>query len=133
MKTIARSIALISVLMISLYVNAGIPIAVHYQVSVHMPKERPINTRSIYVVMTDEHNRPVAPAQLLRRGLDTYHFFESASVKGTRKAQLIYSDGTTAAMFSLAAPDVQTGTFATGFTYLFNLYVTGPTQINAKD
>jgi hypothetical protein len=133
MKTIARAALTTCILMIALYVNAGLPVAVHHQVSVSMPKERPFNIQNVYVVVTDDHNRPVASPQLLRIGLGTYHFFEPATTRGTRIAQLIYMDGTSAAMFNLAAPDVQTGKFSAGFTYLYHLYVKPPTRITGGD
>ncbi|MCX6245953.1 MAG: hypothetical protein NTU98_14760 [Bacteroidetes bacterium] len=134
MKTLARITLLVSIMMmLSLLVKGALPLVIHYQVNVHMPKEKSFNTRNMYVVMTDGYNKPVAPPQLLSKGMETYHFFEGSSVKGTRIAQLIYSDGTTAAMFSIAGPDVQSGSFIAGATYIFNLYVTSAQQIKAED
>ena len=126
MKTIAKTIIAISVLMISLQVIAGndqtITGKVHYKVQIHMKKDIPFNTRNIFVVMTDERNIPVAPPQLLLYGKIFYNFYESQTVIGTRVASLIYSDGTTTGLFH-STPDVQNGKFGIGGTYLFNLYV----------
>jgi len=126
MKTIAKTLIAISVLMISLQVIAGnnqtMTGKVHYKVQIHLPKDIPFNTRNIFVVMTDERNNLVAPPQLLRYGKISYDFYESQNVIGTRVAQLIYSDGTTTRLFH-SDPDVQNGKFGIGGTYLFNLYV----------
>ena len=126
MKTIAKTLIAISVLMISLQVIAGnnqpITGKVHYKVQIHLPKDIPFNARNIFVVMTDERNNLVAPPQLLRYGKISYDLYESQNVIGTRVAQLIYSDGTTTKLFH-SDPDVQNGKFGIGGTYLFNLYV----------
>ena len=133
MKTIAKTLIAISILMISLQVIAGgnQPILgkVHYKVMVHLPKDVPFYTRNIFVVMTDENNRMVAPAELLRYGKISYDFYESSCVKGIRKAQLVYSDGTTCRLFN-SAPDVQNGSFILGGNYMFNLYVEFSTGSN---
>ena len=126
MKTIAKTLIAISVLMISLQVIAGnnqtMTGKVHYKVQIHLPKDIPFNTRNIFVVMTDERNNPVAPPQSLCYGKISYDFYESQTVIGTRVAQLIYSDGNTTKLFN-STPDVQNGKFGVGSTYLFNLYV----------
>jgi len=136
MKTIAKTLIAISVLMISLQVIAGnnqpITGKVHYKVQIHLPKDIPFNTRNIFVVMTDERNNPVAPPQLLRYGKTSYDLYESHNVIGTRVAQLIYSDGNTTRLFN-CTPDVKTGKFGLGGTYLFNLYVVFPKPGTVED
>jgi hypothetical protein len=129
MKTIAKTLIAISVLMISLQALAGGSTAsigkVHYKVQVHLPKDTPFYTRNVFVVMTDENNRMIAPVQLLRFGVFSYEFYESTTVQGTRIAKLVYSDGNTTELFH-SVPDSQTGRFSIGGTYLFNLYLVVP-------
>lgn len=126
MKTIAKTIIAISVLMISLQVIAGnnqtTTGKVHYKVQIHLQKDVPFKTKNVFVVMTDERNIPVAPPQLLLYGKIFYDFYESKTVIGTRVAQLIYANGNTTELFR-SNPDVQKGKFVICNTYLFNLYV----------
>jgi hypothetical protein len=133
MKTIAKSLIAISILMISFQVIAGgnqtTLAKIHYKVQIHLPRISPFYTRNLFVVMTDANNKLVAPAELLRYEKLSYDFYEAPSVKGTRKAQLVYSDGTTARLFN-SAPDVQNGSFILGGNYIFNLYVEFPTGQN---
>ena len=125
MKTIATIIAF-GTLMISISLFAGnsnlVSGTVNYQVQVHLPKDIPFYTRNVFVVLVDENNQRVAPEQLLRFGVYTYHFAEKYSVEGTRIAKLVYSDGNTTELF-YAAPDSQTGKFTVGNTYFFDLYM----------
>ena len=126
MKTIAKTLIAISVLIISLQVIAGgnqtTTGKVHYKVQIHLPKDIPFKTKNIFVVMTDCNNKPVAPPELLRYEKVSYDFYESQTVIGTRIAQLIYRDGNTTELLH-SAPDVQKSKFGVGNTYLFNLYV----------
>ncbi|MCX6245952.1 MAG: hypothetical protein NTU98_14755 [Bacteroidetes bacterium] len=132
MKTIATMIAIIS-LMITIPTFAGNgnanSNAVNYKVTVHIPGDRPFYTRNVFVVMTDENNHMIAPAQLLRYGIWTYGFNEGTSVTGTRIAKLVFSDGTTTTLF-WAAPDSKTGKFTNGITYLFDLFIAAPDKGN---
>lgn len=61
MKTIAKTLIAISVLMISLQVIAGgnqtTTGKVHYKVQIHLPKDIPFKTKNIFVVMTDGNNK----------------------------------------------------------------------------
>jgi len=129
MKTIAKTFVAISILMISLQVIAGNNQnsigQVHFKVQIHLPKDIPFHVRNIYVVMTDGNNNLIANPQLLQYGKVFYDFYEAQSVNGTRKAALIYSDGSTTKLFN-CDPDVQNGAFKVGSTYLFNLYVVFP-------
>ncbi len=125
MKTIAKTLIAIGILMISLQVIAGNPTLtnyVHYKVQIHLSKDIPFNTNNVFVVMTDGNNKMVAAPQLLRYGKVFYDFYESYSVVGTRVAQLINTEGFTTELFH-SSPDIQNGKFAVGGTYLFNLYV----------
>jgi hypothetical protein len=126
MKTIAKILVTISILMISLQVTAGNnqPTLgqVHYKVQIHLPKDIPFQANNVFVVMTDDRDTPIAPPQLLKYGKLSYDFNENKSVIGTRKAMLIYIDGTTSRLFN-CTPDVQSGKFIIGGTYQFNVYV----------
>jgi hypothetical protein len=126
MKTIAKTLVLISILMISITVTAGNnqPMAgkVIYKVQIHLPKDMPFRTQNVYVVMVNERNEPIAPPQLLTYGKSTYEFTENNSLIGTRKAELIWSDGTISRLFN-SKPDAQSGKFVIGNTYIFNIWV----------
>ena len=82
------------------------------------------STLALFVVMTDEHGRIVAPVQAVRPGLSIYTFNETGPVKGTRTASLIYDPISPSSLPFYCAPDSKTGTFSNGGTYLFNLYPT---------
>jgi len=62
MKTIAKTLAAISILMISLNVIAGTnPLSngqVHYKVQIHLQKDVPFHTTNVYIVMLDGKDRP---------------------------------------------------------------------------
>jgi hypothetical protein len=126
MKTIAKTLAAISILMISLQVVAGTnPITtakVLYKVNIHMQKDVFVRANNIYVVILDNRDMPVAPPQALTYGKSSYYFTESESVLGTRKALVVYNDGTTPRMFN-CTPDVQTGKFLVGHIYDFNVFI----------
>jgi hypothetical protein len=126
MKTIAKTLVAISILMISLQVVAGTnPIAigqVHYKVQIHLQKDVPFRTNNIYVVILDNKDKLIAPPQLLIYGKSSYDFTEPESVIGTRKALVVFNDGTTARVFN-CTPDVQTGKFLLGHTYDFNVFI----------
>jgi hypothetical protein len=126
MKTIAKTLAAISILMLSLQVIAGNNQPnigqVHYKVQIHLQKDVPFRTNNIYVVILDNKDKPVAPPQLLIYGKSSYDFTELESVIGTRKALVVYNDGTTARLFN-CTPDVQSGKFLLGHTYDFNVFI----------
>jgi hypothetical protein len=126
MKTIAKILVAISILMISLQVIAANQIGtvqVHYKVQIHLPKGFPPNSGNIFVAMTDERGILVAPVQAVHPGLSTYDFNESGPARGTRTASLIYSPVGTSNFTIFCAPESQTGLFKNGVTYLFDLYV----------
>ncbi len=125
MKTIAKTLVVISMLMISLQIIAGNPTLskkVNYQVQIHLQKDIHVNSMNIFVAMTDGHNKMIAAPQLLRDGKVSYDFYESSTVLGTRVAQLIYTEPNTPELI-YSSPDIQNGKFAVGGTYLFNLYI----------
>jgi hypothetical protein len=128
MKTIAKTLVAIIIMMISLQVIAGgngnstTTGKVHYKVQIHLQKDVPFKTKNVFVVMSDENNKLVAAPQLLIYGKTSYEFYESQTVIGTRVASLIYTDGNITGLFH-STRDVQNGKFGVGGTYLFNLYV----------
>ena len=128
MKTIAKTLVAISILMISLQViaaNNQIGTGqVHYKVQIHLKKALPLNTGNIYVAMTNERGILVAPVQAVRPGLFTYDFNESGPRTGTRTASMIFAPLGTAILPFYCAPDSKTGIFKNGATYPFNLYPT---------
>ena len=126
MKTIAKIIALISIMMLPLIASAGNPAVVTYKVTIHMPQHIPFNSGNIVVAITDANNKPVDHPQLLIKGVSTYVFTEPKSVQAVRIAQLL-SYGNWAPMNGVATPDVKKGTFLTGKTYGFDIWVQDPT------
>jgi hypothetical protein len=133
MKTIAKTLIAAIALLFAMQINAapinGGPISstneIQYSVKINSTQ---IHSGSfnlnLFVMITDEHGRLVAPVQAVRPGLSTYHFSEFGPVIGTRVARLIYDPiGPTDLPF-YCAPDVKTGKFINGTTYLFNLYPT---------
>ena len=127
MKTIAKTLVAISILMISLQViaanNQFSTGQVHYKVQIHLPKDIPFNSMNIYVAMTDERGILVAPVQVVRPGLSTYDFNESGPKFGTRTASLIFDPIGNPTPPYYCTPVSQTGAFKIGVTYLFDLYV----------
>ncbi len=126
MKTIAKTLVAISILMISLQVIAANQVGtgkMQYKVQIHLPKDFPFNATTIYVAMTDERGMLVAPVQALHPGLSTYTFNEFGPVKGTRTASLIIKPFGISDFTIYCAPESETGIFKNGVTYVFDLYV----------
>ena len=105
-----------------------------YQVSIHTDlSATPCNTYLVQIV--DETGRLVAPPQVFSLGINKYSFNEKIStvtnVHSRRVAMLIsvkYPDHyvCTSPLFTL--PDVKTGPFWAGQTYIFNLYPKNQSQ-----
>jgi hypothetical protein len=133
MKTIAKMLIVISVLMISFQAFAGKDQVsrlissnkITYKVIVHMHDGIPSAVRDLYVLITDENGRPIAPAQSFRPGKTEYTFSEVGPVKGTRVAKLSNGGRPHVDQF-FCKDDSKTGIFNSGSTYLFNLYITLP-------
>ena len=99
MKTIAKTLIAAIALLFAMQINAapinGGPISstneIQYSVKINSTQ---IHSGSfnlnLFVMITDEHGRLVAPVQAVRPGLSTYHFSEFGPVIGTRVARLIY-------------------------------------------
>jgi hypothetical protein len=86
-------------------------------------------TLALFVLITDESGRLVAPVQVVRPGLSIYSFNEIGPVKGTRVAHMIYEPINPSSLPFYCAPDSKTGSFQNGGSYLFNLYpTTNPPQ-----
>ena len=135
MKTIAKSLIVLSVLMISLQALAAkdqvskmiSSNTITYKVLVHMPDGTPSVLRNVYVVVTDEIGRLIAPAQLLIPGKTVYNFSEPGPVKGSRVARISNGLRPHNEIF-VSNEDSKTGIFMGGSTYLFNLYIALPTS-----
>ena len=126
MKTIAKTLVAISIMMISLQVIAANQVGtgqVQYKVQIHLPKDFPVDATNIYVAMTDERGMLVAPVQALHPGLSNYTFNEFGPVRGTRTASLIINPLGMSDFTIYCAPESETGIFKNGATYLFDLYV----------
>jgi len=136
MKTIAKTLVAISILMISLQVIAANQVGtgqVHYKVQIHLPKGFPSNTGNIYVAMTDERGMLVAPVQAVHPGLSTYTFNEFGPKLGTRTASLIFDPLGTSTFSLYCAPVSQTGAFKNGITYPFDLFVILQTPVTGGE
>ncbi|MCX6243328.1 MAG: hypothetical protein NTU98_01370 [Bacteroidetes bacterium] len=137
MKTIAKILIALSALTISFTAhakggeNSVSALAITYKVIVHMPAATPSVLRGVFVVITDETGRLVAPAQLLISGKTEYKFAESGPVKGIRVAKL--SNGLRPHADSwISNEDMKAGLFQNGASYLFNLYISLPVPDKAN-
>ena len=139
MKTIAKILIAISVMMISFSSfakkggdnNSVSALAITYKVIVHMPDATPSVLRGVFVVITDETGRLVAPAQLLLPGKTEYQFAENGPVKGIRIAKL--SNGLRPhADAWISNEDIKAGLFRNGASYLFNIYISLPVPEKAN-
>ena len=130
MKTIAKTLVAVCILMLSLQVNAansnGNPSAqnqIAYSVKINAPQWHIGGFNLVlYVAVTDEHGKPIAPAQRAVPGKSTYMFYENGPYKGTRVAVLVNDPIVPTNIHFFCAPDVMTGGFQNGVTYDFNLY-----------
>jgi hypothetical protein len=128
MKTIAKTLVVISILMISLQGIAANQVGfstaqINYQVQINLPKGMPFDDMNIYVAITNERGMLVAPVQKVHPGLTTYYFSESGPKLGTRTASLIYNPLGTENPPFYSTTDSMTGFFKVGVTYTFNLYI----------
>ncbi|TRZ71117.1 MAG: hypothetical protein D4R97_07235 [Bacteroidetes bacterium] len=75
-----------------------------------------------YIMITDEHGQPVAPAQTFRAGIWTYTFSEAGSVtKGTRTARMVADPQSAGANALKVVPFTLNAPFSGGKTYVFFL------------
>jgi hypothetical protein len=99
--------------------------SIKYVVNVKTTPQFTFPTCKILVVVTDEHNRLVAPAQLFTSNTTFYYFAERGPVTGTRIAHLRLASenaGSTAPVCSFyALPDEESGTFYNNVIYKFTL------------
>jgi len=133
MKTIAKTLIAAITLLFAMHVNAASinretlssGSQIKYEVKINSTQIRPgaVNL-NLFVMMTDEHGKVVAPVQAVRPGLSTYYFYETGPLMGTRVASMIYDPMGPSSLPFYCAPDARTGKFLNGATYLFNLYPT---------
>jgi len=103
------------------------PGRIQYQVNIHPASDLCLPLPNLFVVMTDEIGRLVAPAQLFTMGKSVYNFSEtqSGSVRyaiSTRMARLVLPSESWQLFRLYPYPDCKTGTFSDGNIYQFNLY-----------
>lgn len=101
----------------------SVKVAVNYQVNIHLGLETQLcNTYLVEVV--DGNGVPVAPAKPFVSGVSRYVFSERGPVTGTRVAVLIKApyDYNVCTQGLVTPPDVITGSFLNGRTYIFDLY-----------
>ncbi|MCX6245040.1 MAG: hypothetical protein NTU98_10085 [Bacteroidetes bacterium] len=132
MKTIAKTLIAVIALLFSFEIsasaasnNSSTTPQINYVVNIHANQlHSGASTLDLFVVLTDENGRLVAPVQVVRPGLSTYTFNEIGPFKGTRIARMIYDPISPSSLPFYCAPDSKTGSFQNGGTYLFNLYPT---------
>lgn len=129
MKTIAKILIALSILIISLHSIAVAsggpgPNQITYKVQIlGQPPHIPNLNLTLLIGITDENNRLVAPYQQFKKGTYAYYFYENGPVKGTRVAHMInVNRGPTQLYYFYCAPNSQSGSFAPGQTYIFDLY-----------
>jgi len=140
MKTIAKILIAAISLLFSLEVNAAsdrvysvaTTSEIHYLVKINSSQiHSGASTLALFVMITDEQGRVVAPVQVVRPGLSTYSFSEAGPVVGTRIASMIFNPIGPSYQPFYCAPDAKTGKFVNGGSYLFNLYpTTNPPKID---
>jgi hypothetical protein len=94
---------------------------IKYQVNINMAPNFSFPTCHMQIIVTDETNRLVAPAQTLVQGITTYYFTEKGPVTGTRVAHLRSPLNNIAVCTLFAVPSSATGTFYNNITYQFTL------------
>ena len=88
---------------------------------------------SYYIMICDEDGVPVAPPKIYVEGVNSYVFHESGNVNDTRVAHMerVLTSGPSVCNQPLfASPVSLTTNFASGSTYVFNLY---PTLVPGDD
>lgn len=129
MKTIAKTLIVLGILMLSLQSIAGPGISpgsaqITYKVQIlgQPPHIQNLNF-NLYIYMTDQNNRLIGPPQQFKRGTYTYFFYEPGPVKGTRVAHMVNDTRYPTTLYSFyCAPSSLSGGFAPGEVYTFDLY-----------
>jgi len=97
---------------------------IRYEVMIHMTGEP--SMCSMYMVQLLKPNGDfAAPTQTFRLGVSTYTFYEAGNVRGIRIARLVPApdmDHAACPPTLFTKPDVKTGTFLGGETYIFHLF-----------
>jgi len=95
---------------------------IKYQVNIHVNSNINWPLTRIYVVMTDENGREVAPPELFTPGTWVYVFNEAGPVTGIREARMVLPTEGGQIFHKYPSPDIKKGTFLDGNVYQFNLY-----------
>jgi hypothetical protein len=103
-----------------------VDLPVIHKVFVHLPAG-PIQGITYRIELTDQNGRPVAMPQTFIPGESTYIFLEDVAARCTRGTRIARFILVTSAYNNpnvlWAKPDMKTGIFISGRTYLFNLYL----------
>ncbi len=130
MKTMTKILTATAVLLLATQVNAfsinrenlSTGNHIRYAVNINTDQINPFAGKlSLFVMVTDEHGKQVAPVQAFRPGISVYYFNEPGPVIGTRVASMICNPIGPASLPFYCAPDSRTGKFVNGGTYIFNL------------
>ncbi len=134
MKTIAKILIATAVLLFAAQINAFSanwggprPTVNHIQYAVVINASQLLpgaGNLNLFVMVTDEHGKQIAPVQPFRPGISTYYFNELGPVIGTRVASMVLNQIEPATVHFYCAPDSRTGKFVNGATYFFNLVPT---------
>jgi hypothetical protein len=129
MKTMVKTLLFAGILSLTLQMVAGpgsispsVNAGITYVVNI-VPQQRIGNVNlALYVAITDENGRPVAPVQKASIGRASYLFYEKGPVTGTRIAYMVNKPVVPTNYSFLCAPDPVSGKFIPGETYYFILY-----------
>jgi hypothetical protein len=106
--------------------KSQVPGHIQYQVNIHPASDLSLPLPKLYVIITDEIGRLVAPAQLFTMGTGVYYFTDIRRLTSTTSstvARLVLPSEGGWQLFKLYPyPDSKPGPFVDGKVYQFNLY-----------
>ena len=133
MKTIARTLIATGILLLTLQMIAvtdSVGQTTSGKITYIVNVVAPINIRNsninlaLFIGITDENGRLVAPVQKATTAVRTYIFYEQGPVTGTRVANLVNRPvGPINYRFNCPPASI-TGKFSPGSSYVFTLYPT---------
>jgi hypothetical protein len=96
---------------------------IHYQVNIHPDWKILHNSCPLVVSMTDGGRKVIGQPQLYHYGTNTYHFYETGPVSGTRVAIMMDAEvDQFDVCYAISLTHSESGTFNNGTTYIFNLF-----------
>ncbi len=106
--------------------KSQVPGRIQYQVNIHPASNLGLPLPKLYVIMTDEIGRMVAPAQMFSLGTGVYYFTDirrlNSIISATVARLVLPSEGGWQLFKLYPYPDSKPGPFVEGKIYQFNLY-----------